>query len=78
MEELEVLRMSTNWLRKPMSFTGACRNLRILELRTCGLEAVGDTVRHLQSLEHLDLEDNKLASLPDAMSRLHRLKTLNL
>lgn len=55
------------------------KNLRILKLKTCGLEKIDDSVGKLVHLRYLDLSNNsKMKTLPNSIGKLYHLLTLNL
>ncbi|OZJ06690.1 hypothetical protein BZG36_00422 [Bifiguratus adelaidae] len=54
---------------------GELMGLEVLDVRGCRLERLDSKLRHLRSLRHLDIRQNKLAFLPPYLSTLTCLAT---
>ena len=63
--------------RLPHSLCRAWKHVRVLRLGHCQLGSLPAALRHLQVLEELSVEGNKLAYLPPVLWRLGKLRTLD-
>lgn len=54
------------------------KNLRSLDLSDCGLTNISENIGQLTHLEELNLANNKIQHVPDALSHLKNLKVLRL
>ncbi|XP_076893808.1 TMV resistance protein N-like [Bidens hawaiensis] len=52
------------------------KHLRVLDLRSCGIEELHEDIGRLDCLEHIDLSYSKVNFLPDSICMLKHLKTL--
>jgi Leucine-rich repeat (LRR) protein len=77
--KLETLVLADNELLEVSPHAGLLKNLRMLDLGHNKLTRVPDALGDLESLtDFLYLHDNQLSSLPESLSRLTKLRYLNI
>ncbi|SPO26130.1 probable Adenylate cyclase [Ustilago trichophora] len=62
----------------PLDFVQLCSSLRTLRLSNLALKRIPQSVRHSETLTHLDVQNNRLFDLPSYFSGISTLRNLNI